>query len=117
MSSDRITKVNELLRDLAAQALQSEITFKEGVIVTVAKVETSRDLRRAKVFFSVFPEAESRYAEATIRHERGALERFIHGQLFMKPLPRVLFILDTSVQNLDAVEKALLEINREDENA
>ena len=54
--SSRINRVNELIRTTIAEIISREIELPLGVFVTVVKVDTSRDLRYARVFVSVFPE-------------------------------------------------------------
>lgn len=106
--SERITKVNDLLRDLVAKALLTELSLKQGVLLTVAKVDTSKDLRHARVFVSVFPESEENYVKATLKKELSRLEKNVHDNLYMKPLPRLLFTIDVTEQGADVVEKIIL---------
>lgn len=103
----RITKVNDLLRDLIAKAITSEVTFKPGVLATVTKLRTAKDLRQAFFSVSVFPETETRYVQVTLRNELHQIEKYVHANLYMKPLPRLHFEFDTTALNADAVEKIL----------
>jgi ribosome-binding factor A len=103
----RITKVNDLLRDLIAQGMNTQVSFKPGVLVTVTKLRTSKDLRHAFFSVSIFPENETHYVEETLKKELFAIERFVHSKLYMKPLPRLKFEVDSTALNADAVEKIL----------
>lgn len=107
----RITKVNDLLRDLIAEALTKEVSFKPGVIATVTKLRVTKDLRHAYFSVSIFPESEVHYVEVTLKKEISKLERFVHGKLYMKPLPRLHFEVDATGLNADAVEKILLSLD------
>src|SRR6186713_2040833 len=106
--SERITKVNDLLRDLVARSLVTELALKPGVVLTVAKVTTSKDLRYARILVSVFPESEENYARAALKNELGHIEKFVHRNLYMKPLPRLSFAIDTTERGADEVEKIIL---------
>jgi ribosome-binding factor A len=106
----RITKVNDLLRDLISQALTREVSFKPGVVVTITKLRTTKDLRHAYFSVSIFPETETDYVLSTLKKEMSQLERFVHSKLYMKPLPRLHFEVDTTSLNADAVEKILLSL-------
>jgi ribosome-binding factor A len=106
--SARIIKVNDLLRDLVSEALISELSLKQGVFVTLAKVTTSKDLRHARVSVSVYPHEESHYVKVTLKKESHALEKFVHSKLYMNPMPRLRFILDDTEEKADEVEKILL---------
>jgi ribosome-binding factor A len=107
----RITKVNDLLRDLISEALVSEVSFKHGVFATVTKIRTSKDLRQAYFSVSIFPESETHYVEETLKKELSQIEKFVHGRLYMKPLPRLKFEVDSTALNADAVEKILLSLS------
>ncbi len=106
--SERITKVNDLLRDLVAKAFTTELALKPGVILTVSKVSASKDLRHATILVSVFPETEESYARAALKNELRGIEKSIHNKLYMKPLPRLRFIIDTTERGADEVEKIIL---------
>jgi ribosome-binding factor A len=106
--SERITKVNDLLRDLVSQALLTELSLKQGIVLTVAKVSASKDLRHANILVSVFPESEENYVRAALKNELRGIEKSIHGKLYMKPLPRLRFLIDTTERGADEVEKIIL---------
>ncbi|OGI22067.1 MAG: ribosome-binding factor A [Candidatus Moranbacteria bacterium RIFCSPHIGHO2_01_FULL_55_24] len=106
----RITKVNELIRDLVSETINTDLSLKPGVFVTLTKCETSKDLRHARIFVSIFPESETRYATETLAKERARIERNVHQKLYMKPLPKISFHVDTTAQSADEVEKLLKKI-------
>ncbi len=107
----RITKINDLLRDLIAQAITAEVTFKPGVLATVTKLRAAKDLRQAFFSVSVFPESETRYVQVTLKNELHKIEKYVHAHLYMKPLPRLHFEFDTTAINADEVEKILLSLD------
>ncbi len=110
----RIEKMNELVRDIFSESLEREISLKQGVIVTIAKVDTTPDLRYTRISVSVFPEQEESYAIATLRHEQGRLQKALNAKLSMKIRPRILISTDHTERSADVVEKLLLEIEQED---
>jgi ribosome-binding factor A len=106
--SDRIEKVNELLRRAVAQAIREVIGTAAGMI-TVTQVETSADLRAAKVWVSVV----SREPELSIRlleEHRAQIQREINPVLTMKYTPRVEFLLDTSGEYVERMERLFREL-------
>ena len=106
--SERISKVNDLIRDLVSKSFISELSLKPGVFLTIAKVRTSKDLRHATILVSVFPEGEESYAFTALKNERSHIEKFVHTHLYMKPLPKLRFELDETARGADVVEKILL---------
>ena len=53
MTSDRMRRVNEAVREVLSAAITSELKDPRVGFVTVTAVETSPDLRHARVFVSV----------------------------------------------------------------
>lgn len=110
MSSLRITKVNEQLRKLLGEIMERELSLKPGVIITIPKVDTSKDLRYTRMFISVFPEAETNYVSETLKKELSGIQKKLYTKLYMRPMPKLSFVIDTTEQEADKVEKLLLEL-------
>lgn len=107
----RIEKINELIKQQIAEIITRELDFKPGVFVTVAKVDTSRDLRYTRIFVSIFPEKESEYVMKTLEKEAYRLQSILNKKLVMKPLPKIEFRQDITESKADEVEKILKIIN------
>jgi ribosome-binding factor A len=110
MAGLRLEKINELLQHKISALLTTEVSFKLGVFVTVARVSTSPDLRRCKVLVSVFPASEGRYVVETLKKELYCLQGALNTQLHMRPLPRIHFELDTTEEEAQKVEDILREL-------
>ncbi len=110
MSSLRITKVNEQLRKLLGEIMERELSLKPGVIITIPKVDTSKDLRYTRMFISVFPERETNYVVETLKKELSGIQKKLYAKLYMRPMPKLAFEIDTTAQEADKVEKILLEL-------
>jgi ribosome-binding factor A len=108
--SQRIEQINELIRKTISELMIKNLSFKEGVFVTVTKVDTSKDFRYTRVFISVFPEKEIHYVEKTLIKEIFDLQRELNKKLHMKPLPRVEFRLDMTESKADEIEKLLRQL-------
>ena len=55
-SSQRIQKVNELLKRELGKIILKELEFSRDTLITITNVESSPDLREAKIWVSVIPE-------------------------------------------------------------
>lgn len=110
MPSDRILKINELIRQNINDILLKELSLKEGVFVTIAKVDTSRDLRYTRVFVSIFPDKETSYAMTALNNDIFRIQGYLNKRLAMKPLPKIEFIADYTESKADKIEKLLKEI-------
>jgi len=110
MASLRLQKVNELLRKQLGEIMERELSLKQGVIITIAKVDTSKDLRYTRMFISVFPEKETNYVTETLKKELSQIQKTLYSKLYMKPMPKLSFEIDTTAQEADKVEKILKEL-------
>jgi ribosome-binding factor A len=108
----RIEKINKLVKHNIGDIMLKNLSFKEGVFVTVVKVDTSSDLRYTRVFVSVFPEREAGYVQKTLEKELYELQGELNKTLHMKPLPRLEFRMDFTEAKADKIEKILREIDR-----
>jgi ribosome-binding factor A len=96
--SDRMRRVNESLRQLLSEAVP-ELKDPRIGFVTVTGVETSRDLRHAKVFVSVLGDERAR--ERTLEGleaARGVLQARIAHELTIRWTPQLAFEYDPSVE-------------------
>jgi len=106
----RIQKINELLRQHMSELLFKELSLKEGVFLTIAKVDTTSDLRYTRIFLSIFPEKETGYVEKTLGKEVYQLQGKLNRLLHMKPIPKIEFRVDKTEAEADKIEKLLKEI-------
>ena len=105
----RLLKINESIKE----TLSSVITV-EGLkdprigFVTVTGVETSSDLRHAKVFVSVLGgQTERDETMAALSKSRGFLQSRINASLHMKRTPQLQFLYDDTLDNAFRIERAL----------
>jgi ribosome-binding factor A len=111
--SKRIEKVNQLIREKLAEIIRKDLSLKNTVLVTILKVDTSRDLRYTDSFLSVYPENEKDYVLKTLRKESKKIHRILHQNLYMKPLPRIRFIIDDNLKKISEIEKIFEKIKEE----
>ncbi len=110
MAHSRIDQINELLRGELGEIFRREVSLKQGILITISKVETTRDLRHAKVSLSVFPESEEIYAMKTLEKELSRIQKVLYTKLYMKPMPRIHLLSDHTEQKADVIEKLLRSI-------
>jgi len=101
----RQERVNVLLRNLVSSFIKSEIG--REAMVTVMRVETSRDLRQAKIFISVFPEEKEKEVLELLKKKSPQLHHYLKSQLRMKFLPIVSFEIDRAAKIERKIEKIL----------
>jgi ribosome-binding factor A len=106
----RISKINELIQRHLNDIILKELSLKEGVFITIAKVDTTDDLRYTRVFISIFPEREIKYALKTLEKELYQIQGSLNKKLLMRPLPRIQFKVDLTESKADKIEKILKEL-------
>ncbi|MFA7209539.1 MAG: ribosome-binding factor A [Parcubacteria group bacterium] len=108
--SARTTKINELVKQHVNDIILKELSLKAGVFVTIAKVDTTPDLRYTRIFVSIFPEKEIDYVEKTLTKELYRIQGALNKKLAMRPLPKIQFITDLTESKADEIEKLLRQI-------
>ena len=106
----RINKINKIIRQNLNDILLKELSLKEGVFITLTKIDTSRDLHYTHVFVSIFPEKETQYAIKTLEKELFKIQGSLNKKLSRQPLPRISFKIDTTELHADKIEKLLKKI-------
>jgi ribosome-binding factor A len=96
--SDRMRRVNEAVREVVSEGLGDLKDPRIG-FVTVTGVETSPDLRHARVFVSVLgSEAKRKRTLTGLTAAHGVLQARLARELRMKRTPQLAFEYDPTVE-------------------
>src|SRR4051794_6702684 len=99
MAGSRMRRINEVLREVVGAAIAGELSDPRIGFVTVTSVETSPDLRTAKVFVSVLGSEEERQATLEgLRSSHGVIQSRIAAETRMKRTPTLTFHYDETVE-------------------
>ena len=99
MSAGRMRRVDEAMREVLSGAITSELKDPRVGFVTVTAVETSPDLRHARVFVSVLgSDAERRRSLDGLRNAHGYLQRRVADEVRLKHTPTLEFAYDDSAE-------------------
>jgi ribosome-binding factor A len=116
MAGARMRRVNEAVREVLSAQLTAGLKDPRIGFVTVTGVETSPDLRNARVYFSVLGDESARTdALAGLRHSRGFLQAQINTELHMKRTPHLDFVYDTTSERAARLSRLIDESVREAE--
>jgi ribosome-binding factor A len=92
---ERMRRVNEVIREVIGNAISSELEDPRIGFVTVTAVETSPDLRSARVYVSVLGgETEREATLAGLRSSHGVLQTVIAREMRLKRTPTLSFRYD-----------------------
>src|SRR3954464_589356 len=104
-------RVNEAVKEVLSAQLAAGLKDPRIGFVTVTGVETSPDLRTARVYVSVLGDEAARDdAIAGLRHSRGFLQAQINTQLRMKRPPHLDFIYDSTTERAAQLSRLIDEV-------
>ena len=110
MQGSRMRRVDEAVRAVVSDALQTEFQDPRIGFVTITSVDTSPDLRHARVWVTVLGDEEQRLASLeALRAGHGRLQRAISRQLKLKHTPELDFQYDGTVDRGLRVDEILAE--------
>lgn len=112
----RTDRVNGLLRLEISQLVSRELrdTRLSGV-VSITQVDTSADLRHARVFVSVLGARNTKEQVLNgIRSARGFMRRELKGRLTLKYIPELSFHLDESMEEAEYILDLMDQISEEE---
>ena len=111
--SSRMRKVDELLREVIAEEVARLKDPRIG-FVTVTGVDTSPDLRRATVYYTVMgTEDEQRETAEALDHAAPHLQGQVGGQVRMKYTPILTFTPDEAVERGLRMSQLLHQLEQE----
>jgi ribosome-binding factor A len=101
-------RINESLREVVGEAISTELQDPRIGFVTVTSVETSPDLRSARVYVSVLGTTEERDATLEgLRSSHGVLQAAIARRMRIKRTPTLTFHYDATVERAARVSRLL----------
>jgi ribosome-binding factor A len=110
MSGGRMRRVDEAMREVLSGAITSELKDPRVGFVTVTAVETSPDLRHARVFVSVLGEEPVRRRSLDgLRSAHGYLQRRVADELHLKHTPTLEFAYDDTADRGQRIQQLLAE--------
>lgn len=108
--TDRIKKINQLVKEKIANILLKEMSFDKNVLVTVQTIDTSKDLRYAKVGISVMPFEKSEEILKILEKQTSRIQRELNRAIEIKFVPQIKFEIDIGEEKADRIEKILKKI-------
>ncbi len=112
-TSRRIEQVNDFLRTEVADLIRQEQDELRLGLVSVTEVETSPDLRHARIYISTLGGEKERAAVvATLRRHAAHLRHLLAPRITFRSVPELDFRPDSSLEAGAAVLRALNEVER-----
>ncbi|MDA3798149.1 MAG: 30S ribosome-binding factor RbfA [Kiritimatiellae bacterium] len=116
MGFDRLTRVNELVKEEITKAIYEIMDPTEFDLssFTITRAIVSPGLRDAKVFVSIYQhEGEKHKQLNVIRKKSNKIQSLLNSRLSLKYTPRLHFQLDDSLESGDNVLNIISELEKE----
>lgn len=112
--SERVLKVNELIKRELSQILLKEADFSKNVLVTVTRVETSPNLIQSKIYLSVLPATQGSKILQALNSQIYFLQQKLNRRLKMRPTPKIIFLKEKETERAEKVEELLEKLKKEE---
>ena len=118
MASNRIGRINEeIQKELASKIRNLKDPRVQGTLISITRVETTPDLRYAKVYASFLQEDKAADALKGLKSASGYLRRELGSALNLRYTPELVWELDDSITYGARMLKLInsLEVSHDDE--
>lgn len=103
-------RVNESVREIVGTAIVGELQDPRIGFVTVTAVDTSPDLRSARVYVSVLGDEHAKESTlAALQSGHSLLQAAINRDLHMKRTPKLRFVYDEGPERMERMSRMLEE--------
>ena len=108
MTSGRMRRVDEAMREVLSGAITSELKDPRVGFVTVTSVDTAPDLRQARVYVSVLgTDSKRRRSLDGLQSAHGYLQRRGAEELHLKHTPTLDFVYDDTLDRALRIDELL----------
>ncbi len=99
MANNRISRINEeIQREMSALLRTLKDPRLQNGLVTITHVDTTSDLRFAKIFVSALDKSQEQEVMRGLKSASGYLRRELGGSLKLRYTPELQFVADDSIQ-------------------
>lgn len=114
MSKQRSERVQEALRQEISNIIHDNIKDPRIGFLTITKVELTRDLRHAKVYFSVLGDAkDNSKALQGLNSAKGYIKNMVADRIKLRLVPEIVFKVDESSHYTQEIYDLLNRIKNE----
>jgi ribosome-binding factor A len=113
MASNRIGRINEEIQRELSSLLRTVKDPRVHGLVSIIRVDTTSDLRYAKVYVSVLDKQDAKDVLRGLRSASGYLRREIGRSLSLRYTPELVFQEDTSIDKGTHILKILNDIEKQ----
>lgn len=118
MEFSRSERVAEEIKKAVSQIINNEIKDpRVSGLISVTKVEMTKDLRHAKIFLSIYgEESEKQKVFEGLKNAEGFIRKELAHRVRMKFIPEISFKMDESIEYGIHIYKLLEEVQKQEDN-
>ena len=111
MPFSRADRVSGLIQEVLSDLLKKDIHDPRLKMATITNVKMSRDLKLARIYFSIFGDSSKAQAAADgFESARGFIKRSLAGKLSLRYMPDLIFFYDESFDYGSHIDELLRKI-------
>ena len=115
MASNRINRINEeIMKELSSLLRTVKDPRVQDTLISITRVETTPDLRYAKVYVSVLDKSDVKEVIKGLKSAGGYLRRELGRALSLRYTPELVFQADDSIDKGTHILKLLNDIERKE---
>jgi len=115
--SFRLQKISKLIKEEISLIFLHKIQDSSIGLVTVTKVDVSPDLKNAKIYLSVFPNAKRESSLTKVKELHGFFRTELAARMTTRYVPELRFFLDDSADYVEHIDTLLKKIHEDDKPA
>jgi ribosome-binding factor A len=113
----RIERLQDQIKKIVSEVIQGKLNDPHLGFITITEVELSRDLKHAKVFYSVYGDADSqRETSKSLKRATGFIQRELAHEIRIRKLPAIEFKADNSVARGLRIQELLDQIEKDNDD-
>lgn len=114
-NSNRMNKINEELKKEISQIISYNLKDPnlKGGLITVTKVNTTPDLRIARVFVSMINIENKKQALAILKKSSGYIRTEVARNINLRITPEIIFEFDESIEYGAKIDEILKDITKD----
>jgi len=108
----RADRVSGLIQEVLSELLKKKIRDPRLAMATITSVKMSRDLKLARIYFTIYGDSEKSEAAAQgFESARGFIKRSLAGRLGLRYMPDLKFFYDESFEYGSQIDQLLEKIS------
>jgi ribosome-binding factor A len=104
----RRLRVQDLIREEISSIIQRDVKDPGIGFITILEIKMSDDLRRAKVFCSIYGDDETKEKTlAALKRSNGYIRHLLGQRVKLRSTPEITFVLDNTFETVAKIEEIL----------